>query len=102
MYFCRQKEEIMAIRTLIKNKTDDMGSSNEITCPSCGQLTSMRLYSNYDLDNYLAMLLGKTDDFSFAVCPKCAAVFKLSDTFVPDSGQRLCDYHLQQINKKDE
>lgn len=92
----------MAIKTVIKNKTEDMGKSNEITCPACGQLTSMQLYSNYDLDNYLAMALGKTDDFCFAVCPKCAAVFKLSDTFVPGTGQRLSDYHLLPLKKDNE
>ena len=79
-----------------------MGKSNEILCPKCGQLTSMRLYSNYDLDNYISLILGKSDDFNFAVCPKCAAVFRLSDTFVPDSGQRLSDYHLIPIENKDE
>lgn len=92
----------MAIKTFIKNKTEDMEESNEIVCPKCKQTTPMRLYSNYDLDNYISLILGKSDDFSFAVCPKCAAVFKLSDTFVPQSGQRLSDYHLIPIEKKDE
>ncbi len=92
----------MAIRVPIKNKTDDRGRSNEIVCPKCRQLTSMQLYSNYDLDNYISLILGKDDDFNFAVCPKCAAVFRLSDTFVPESGQRLSDYHLIPIDKKDE
>lgn len=92
----------MAIRIPIKNKTDDMGESNEILCPKCGQLTSMHLYSNYDLDNYISLILGKSDDFNFAVCPKCAAVFRLGDTFVPDSGQRLSDYHLIPIENRNE
>lgn len=92
----------MAIKTFIKNKTEDMGESNVIICPKCGKATRMRLYSNYDLDNYLAMLLKKSDDFDFAVCPKCAGVFKLADTFVPQSGQNLCDYHLLPINSENE
>ncbi|MDD6021311.1 MAG: hypothetical protein ACI4GA_06600 [Acutalibacteraceae bacterium] len=92
----------MAIKTAIKNKTEDRGRSNELICPKCHQLTSMQLYSNYDLNNYLSLLLGKTDDFNFAVCPKCAAVFRLSDTFVPDSGQRLSEYHLIPTDKKHE
>lgn len=92
----------MAIKTIIKNKTDDMGESNDIICPKCGQVVRMRLYSNYDLDNYIAMVLGKSDNFNFAVCPKCASVFKLADTFVPKTGQNLCDYHLLPINETDE
>lgn len=92
----------MAIKTFIKNKTEDMGHSNEIICPKCGKVTSMRLYSNYDLDNYLAMVLGKSDDFNFAVCPSCAGVFKLADTFAPQSGQSLCDYHLLPVGKENE
>ncbi len=92
----------MAINTLIKNKTEDMGESNEIICPKCSQVTKMKLYSNYDLDNYIALFLGKSDDFNFAVCPKCAGVFKLADTFVANSGQNLCDYHLLPINSENE
>lgn len=90
----------MAIHSLIKNKTEDLGKSNSIICPKCHQTTALQIFSNYDLDNYLAMILEKTDDFNFAVCPLCSGVFKIDNTFVPGTGQLLCEYHLTAVNKK--
>ena len=84
----------MAIRNLFKNITDDMGPSEEVVCPKCHQLTTMQMYSNYDSGNYIAMILKKNTRLNFAVCPKCATVFKLSDTYAPGTGQTLRDYHF--------
>ena len=46
----------MAISTLIKNKTEDLGKSNVLVCPKCNKSTFMQMFANYDLDNYLAQL----------------------------------------------
>lgn len=89
----------MAINTIIKNKTEDLGKSNELVCPKCQKSTFMQLFASYDLDNYLAMLLKKTDDFNFAVCPLCSSVFKIDDTFVPGTSQLLTEYHLTPVAK---
>lgn len=90
----------MAIGTIIKNKTEDLGKSNEVTCPNCHQLTFMQTFANYDIDNYLAKLFDKDEDFNFAVCPLCAAVFKINSTYVAGTGQRLSEYHLMPIERK--
>lgn len=89
----------MAISTIIKNKTEDLGKSNKLNCPKCHQLTFMQMFANYDLDNYLAQIFDKDEDFNFAVCPLCASVFKISNTFVPGT-QDLRPYHLMPINEK--
>ncbi len=89
----------MAISTFIKNKTEDLGKSKELNCPKCHQLTFMQMFANYDLDNYLAQLFDKDEDFNFAVCPLCAGVFKISNTFVPGT-QELREYHLTAMDIK--
>ena len=89
----------MAISTLIKNKTEDLGKSNELICPKCNELTKLQMFANFDLDNYFAQLFDKDEDFNFAVCPLCAGVFKISNTYVPGT-QDLRSYHLLPINDK--
>ena len=49
----------MAIKTILKNRTDDLGKSEPIICPACKKKTQLQLFSNYDLDNYIGKLLGK-------------------------------------------
>ena len=89
----------MAIKNLIRSKTDDLGFSNEITCPSCKETVKMRIFSNYDLDNYLAMLLKKSAEFNFAVCPKCETVFKINKSVFGIENEKLRDYDLLKISR---
>ncbi len=92
----------MAIKTLFTNVTDDFGMTEEMECPKCHRLTSMRLYSNYDLGNIPALILKKNTRLSFIVCPQCASVFKLADTYVPGTGQKLSPWHILYDGEKDE
>ena len=91
----------MAIKNLTRSKTDDLGLSNEIICPSCKETVKMRIFSNYDLDNLLAMILKKSTEFNFAVCPKCESVFKIIKSVYGIENEKLHDYDLLKISKNE-
>lgn len=72
----------MAIKNPFDNRTESMGSTNEIACPSCGRQTCMRLFRNYDVINYIAFLKEKDTQLGIAVCPKCACAFTVNGRFI--------------------
>lgn len=84
----------MAIKTLIKNKTDDLGKSEEICCPVCEKAVQMQLFSNYDLDNYFAKILKSDEELNFCVCPECASVFTINMSSYGVQNSPLRPYHL--------
>lgn len=88
----------MAIKNLLKNKTEDLGNSNPVICPSCKKETQMRLFANYDLDNYIGKLLGKDKEYNFAVCPLCSSVFSINMSAYGIQNEKLHDYNLTLIN----
>lgn len=84
----------MAIKTLLKNKTEELGKSENIVCPVCKKETELSLFSNYDADNYVAKILDMDTEFNFAVCPLCASVFKINMSSFGVMNAPLKDYHL--------
>ncbi|MGN0444448.1 MAG: hypothetical protein ACI4F5_07535 [Acutalibacteraceae bacterium] len=92
----------MAIKTILKNRTDDLGKSEPITCPACKKKTQLQLFSNYDLDNYIGKLLGKDKELNFAVCPLCASVFSINMSSFGVQNSPLHDYNLTLIKKETE
>lgn len=94
----------MAIKNFLNNKTEDLGSSNPVICPSCGKETALQLFTNYDTNNYIGKILGKDKEYNFAVCPLCAGVFKINMSAYGVQNSTLHDYNLIPIksDKKDE
>lgn len=91
----------MAIKNLLKNKTEDLGRSNVLVCPVCKKETSFQLFSNFDTDNYIGKILGKDKEFNFAVCPLCSSVFKINMSSYGIKNDKLHDYNLSLINCKE-
>lgn len=89
----------MAIKTLISNKTDDLGKSNDIICPVCNKETQLRIFSNYDLDNLIGKLLRIDKELNIAVCPLCETVFSINMTSYGVQNSPLKPYHLTVIHK---
>lgn len=71
---------MMAIKSFENLKTSDVGRSNVLVCPSCGKATEMKLYAFTDA-SVVAHLLQKKEE-GFAVCPKCAAVFRVNPNYM--------------------
>lgn len=92
----------MAIKTLLKNKTEELRKSECIICPSCKKETALYLYSNYDLDNYIGKILKKDKELNFAVCPLCASVFAINMSSYGIQNAPIHDYNLTLIKKGDE
>ena len=88
----------MAIKTILKNKTEDLGKSDPIVCPVCKKEVQLQLFSNFDLDNYVGKLLGKDKEFNFAVCPLCASVYSVNLSSYGIQNAPLRDYHLTVIH----
>ena len=57
----------MAIKTIEKLKTTDLGASNELACPVCGAVSQMRLFEN--TDGSMVAHLHKKPAQGLAVCP---------------------------------
>ncbi len=90
----------MALKTIINNQTDDLGSSNELTCPECGNKVRMRLFSNYDSNSLIATVLNKEKELNFCVCPNCKTVFKINMSSYGIQNSDLKDYYLEKLNGK--
>lgn len=70
----------MAIRSMENLKTEPLGETNVLLCPSCGKATVLQLFVNSDR-SAVSMLKEKRDS-GFAVCPKCAAVFAVNENYL--------------------
>ena len=70
----------MAIKSIENLKTNDVGNSNVLICPSCGKATEMKLYAFTDA-SVVAHLLKKKEE-GIAVCPKCASVFAVNPHYM--------------------
>lgn len=90
----------MAIKTLLKNKTEDLGKSDILFCPECKKETHLHLFSNYDLDNYVGKILKKDKELNFAVCPLCSSVFSINMSSFGVKNSPVRDYHLTLIKKE--
>ncbi len=70
----------MAIKSIENLKTNDVGNSNVVVCPACGKATEMKLFAFTDA-SMVAHLLKKKQE-GIAVCPKCAAVFRVNPNYM--------------------
>jgi len=73
---------VMAIKSIENLKTNDLGASNVLVCPSCGKATELRLFENVDA-SMVAHLLKKPAQ-GLAVCAKCAAVFTVNPHYIAE------------------
>ena len=72
----------VAIKSIEKLFTKDLGSTNEVVCPVCKNKTTLRLFENCDYSAIAALL--KKESLSFAVCGKCSSVFAVNPNFVKE------------------
>ena len=72
----------MAIKSIENLKTNDIGRSNVVVCPSCGKATEMRIYELADASMVAHLLKKKAE--GIAVCPKCAAVFAVNPHYMEE------------------
>ena len=73
----------MAIKNrFFKNHTESVGSTGEVVCPSCGKKVLMAVFRNYDSVNVIELITGEKQQLGFAVCPECAAVFKVNRDYL--------------------
>ncbi len=70
----------MAIKSIEKLKMNDVGNSNVLVCPACGKATEMKLYAFTDAS--VVAHLKKKKQEGVAVCPKCAAVFRVNPNYM--------------------
>ncbi len=73
----------MAISTINKGYTKDIGKTEGIICPQCKEAVAMRLFSTSDT-SAVAKLKQKKEDYVVAVCPKCAGVFEIEENYMKE------------------
>lgn len=72
----------MAIKSIEKLSTKDLGLTNEVVCPVCKNKAELRLFENSDYSAIAVFL--KKENQSFAVCGKCSSVFAVNPNFVKE------------------
>lgn len=72
----------MAIKSIEKLSTKDLGLTNEVACPVCKKKAELRLFENRDYSAIAALL--KKENMSFAVCTKCSSVFEVNPNFIKE------------------
>ncbi len=86
----------MAIKTIEKLKTNDLGASNPVCCPVCSTAQEMRLFENVD-GSMVAHLHKKPVQF-LAVCPGCATVFTVNPHYMTEQKNgTVCELEMQDL-----
>ena len=70
----------MAISTINKLNVTDEDISNPVICPKCGKTVGMRLFDAEDKST-IGKLFPEKQNMAIAVCPVCAAVYKVADNY---------------------
>lgn len=70
----------MAISTINKLNVTDEDISNPVICPKCNKTVGMRLFGAEDKST-VGKLFPEKQDMAIAVCPLCAAVYKVADNY---------------------
>ena len=70
----------MAISTINKLNVTDEDISNPVICPKCGKTVGMRLFAEEDKST-VGKLFPEKQNTAIAVCPLCAAVYKVADNY---------------------
>ncbi len=73
----------MAIKTRDKISTKDEGNTNNVTCPACNELVSMRLFTTKDT-TLVAKIKGEDKNIYISVCPNCASVFSVNTNYLKE------------------
>ncbi len=73
----------MAIKNHNKISTSDEGFTNNITCPSCKETVSMRLFTTKDT-TLVAKIKGEDKNIYISVCPNCASVFSVNTNYLKE------------------
>ena len=70
----------MAISTINKLNVTDEDISNPVICPACNKTVGMRLFGAEDKST-VGKLYPEKQNMAIAVCPSCAAVYKVADNY---------------------
>ena len=70
----------MAISTINKLNVTDEDISNPVICPTCNKTVGMRLFGAEDKST-IGKLFPEKQNTAIAVCPLCAAVYKVADNY---------------------
>ncbi|MBQ7117485.1 MAG: hypothetical protein IJN88_04680 [Clostridia bacterium] len=73
----------MAIKNHNKISALDGGSTNNVTCPCCNELVSMRLFTTKDT-TLVAKIKGEDKNIYISVCPNCASVFSVNTNYLKE------------------
>ena len=73
----------MAVPTINKGYTKDMGETEGILCPNCKKPVNLRLFTTTDI-SVVSKITKKDGDVNIAVCPQCACVFTLAKNYVKE------------------
>lgn len=73
----------MAVSTINKGYTKDMGETEGILCPNCKKAVNLRLFTTTDT-SMVTKITKKDGDVHIAVCPLCASVFSLSKNYMKE------------------
>ena len=73
----------MAVSTINKGFTKDMGESEGIVCPNCKKAVNMRLFTTTDT-SVVTKITQRDKDVHVAVCPHCACVFTVSKNYMKE------------------
>ena len=93
----------MAIPTINKLNVTDEDISNPVICPSCGKTVGMRLFGAEDKST-VGKLFPEKQEMAVAVCPMCAAVYKVADNYYKERKNGTTVYmtpeDLESLNRK--
>ena len=70
----------MAIPTINKLNVTDEDISNPVICHTCNKTVGMRLFGTEDKST-VGKLFPEKQNTAIAVCPLCAAVYKVADNY---------------------
>lgn len=73
----------MAVSTINKGFTKDLGETEGIVCPNCKKAVRMRLFTTTDT-SVITKITQKDGDVHVAVCPQCACVFTVAKNYMKE------------------
>ena len=73
----------MAVSTINKGFTKDLGETEGIVCPNCKKAVRMRLFTTTDT-SIITKITQKDGDVNVAVCPQCACVFTVAKNYMKE------------------
>ena len=73
----------MAVSTINKGFTKDLGETEGIVCPNCKKAVRMRLFTTTDT-SIITKITQKDGDVHVAVCPQCACVYSVAKNYMKE------------------